>query len=321
MRNIFNIILLLQVSITFSQGNMLGYQKAIQIIKSGEYVINESTEYDLDTIGTQIIRQLFYDKANYPDRVSKEKYLERYKSTRKEYLERSEFSKWETEVISRAYKKRRKDKEYRKKVYTLTNEDSLLIYGSKKNFNNHKVKIKGDQPLWSLSLFDTSIIENSYYNFFKFKIQSIDGKHNYDIWPKTVANNMTPNGEFIGRGDVFIYNFEFLVGIPKVNLKNKDNERLELPLLLLSEDFICYPISNQLLTTIIDVSSYSENASLTSLVKLYTCFKYGASRMQQFQAIHCRKLNLFSRKKHYKFSITRREWVPEISGFKNKTTE
>ena len=94
MRNIFNIILLLQVSITFSQGNMLGFQKAIQIIKSGEYEINESIEYDLDTIGTQIIRQLFYDKANYPDRVSKEKYLERYRSSRKEYLERDEFSKW-----------------------------------------------------------------------------------------------------------------------------------------------------------------------------------------------------------------------------------
>lgn len=317
MRNIFNIILLLQVSITFSQGNMLGLQKAIQIIKSGEYEINESIEYDLDTIGTQIIRQLFYDKANYPDRVSKEKYLERYRSSRKEYLERDEFSKWETEVISRAYKKRRNDKEYRKRVYTLTDEDSLLIYGSKKSFNNHKVKIKGDQPLWSLSLFDTSMIENPYYIFFKFRIQSIDGKHNYDIWPKTVANKITQNGEFIGRGSVFIYNFKFLVGIPKVNLKNKNNERLELPLLLLSEDFIFYPTSNQLLTTILDVSGYSDSASLTSLVKLYTCFKYGASRVQQFQALRCRKLNLFSRKEYYRFSILNRK--SQNSNFKDTT--
>lgn len=298
------------INTTFSQQKKLSPQEAMQIFNSGEYESYESIEYDLDTVGTQIIRQLFYDKVNYPDRISKEKYLERYTSSRKEYLGRDGFSKWQAEAISRLYKKRRNDKDYRKRIYTLTDEDSLLVYGSKKSFNNRKTKIKGEQPLWTLSLFDTTMIENPYYSFFKFTIKSV-GSRSYDVWPRTVANSVTENEEYTGKSNVFIYDSKFLVGIPKVNLKNKDNEKLELPLLLLGVDFISYPINNQLLINILKVSGYSDSASFSSLVLLYARFNYVSSRKQELYEIPCKKFNLFKRERCYKFSVLEGSWSLE----------
>lgn len=299
-RNFIVIICLLQGSITFSQENVLSPQEAIQIINSGEYEIGKSVEYDLDTIGIQVIKQLFYDKANYPDRVSKEKYLDQY----------NHLSSFEKRNISSIYKIL-KNPEYRKRVYTLKDEDSVLVYGSKDiRYINSR---KGFKDLWNIYPIDTTIIaSNSYYSFFKFEIKLAN-----NFTPRFIANGIISRGsrssptEYSSKLKAIIYNSRFIVGIPKVNLKNKEIEKLELPLLFLGEDFISYPINNQLLTSILEASGQSDSTSFSSLVHLYVRSRYGASSTQEFYEIPCQKLNLFKSERCYKFSVLEGSWSPE----------
>src|SRR5690554_7296399 len=93
-KQLFIIFVLLQTQQLIAQNRTLSPKEATELFVSKEFNKIEPIEFNLDSIGVIIIRQFFYDKANYPDQVSK-----------KQYLDKPYYSSWEKKNLSKFLKR------------------------------------------------------------------------------------------------------------------------------------------------------------------------------------------------------------------------
>lgn len=98
----FILIVLLQSQFLVAQGKLLTAEKSTELFITREFDEIMPNEFNLDSIGVKIIRQFFYDKANYPDQESKNQYLDN------PYYN---YSSWEKKNLS-MFLKRLEDPEY-----------------------------------------------------------------------------------------------------------------------------------------------------------------------------------------------------------------
>lgn len=273
---LFVLIYLLLVQSSLSQNIIVNPEQAVEIICSKDYEKIEPNEFNLDSVGTNIIRTLFSDKANHPDRISK-----------KRYLENPILTPFEKEFLSNLYQSL-KDPKKRKEVYLLAKEDSLLIFGRSTSMT---------PGLWSFSAVDSTIASNPYYQFFIFNLRM-----SQNSTPQVVANNFVTSGPYgatstVAKPKTLIYDPVFTVGIPKVCLYN--NDTIKLPLILLGRDFISYPNNKLLLDNVLKSSGYCDSTSLSLLVYLDAFSDYGP---KEFHPTPCQDLNLFKNKTCYQFA-------------------
>lgn len=303
-KNIFFILLLTQIYPLCAQKNTLSSKEAAEIIRTKDYKKTEHVQYNLDSVGTRIIRQLFSDKANHPDRISKKEYLDNpYRDT------------FEKEMLSSLIQILKKS-ETRKKVYTLTDEDSLLVFGRELKWKRGKI---GQRGIWSFNPVDSTIAPNPYYQFFTFSIKmAVD-------WAPVVfvAKGFEPSGvrgtlRTLPKQHALIYDPVFTIGIPKVHLITENNNQPELPLIILGKDFISYPSNQLLLENVLKSSGHSDSTSRSLLVHLDALADYN---LKELNPTTCKGFNLFNSKSCYQFTLTTREWTAEISGFINRKTK
>jgi len=266
----------------WTQNCAVSPELAVEIIQSKSYEKIESDEENLDSIGIKIIRKFFNDKANHPDRISK-----------KDYLSNPFLDKYQKESYSYFIKFLKKSN-VRKREYTLTDEDSLLV-----SENTAKGRLAA---LWNFSAFDSTVAPNPYYCFYSFSITRSWDHYPIDKW---VVKGFEPpfsrstRANSIPKLYALIYDPVFTVGIPKVHLITKNNNQIELPLILLGRDFISYPSNKLLLDNVLKSSGYCDSASLSLLVYLDAFSDYGP---KEFHPTPCQDLNLFKSKTCYEFT-------------------
>ncbi|PWH86306.1 hypothetical protein [Brumimicrobium oceani] len=279
-KQLFILFVLLQTQSLIAQNRTLCPEEVHELIVSKEFKKIEPIEFNLDSIGVKIIRQFFYDKANYPDQVSK-----------KQYLDRPYMGSWEKRNLA-SFLKRLKNAEYRKKVYTLTDADSLLLRRQK----------RGQTGMWSFRPIDTSIAMNPYYAFFSFDITTARNT----IPRSMVANGFESTGSYRGsmpvaKQSALIYDSRFTVGIPKVILNSSNNEQFELPLIIIGKDFVSYRAGLSLLENVLKESGYSDNSIRFTLVQLYVATNYYSTN--EIESVPCQSFNLFKNKSCYQFKL------------------
>ncbi len=282
-KQLFIIFVLLQTQQLIAQNRTLSPKEATELFVSKEFNKIEPIEFNLDSIGVKIIRQFFYDKANYPDQVSK-----------KQYLDNPYYSSWEKKNLSK-FLKRLENPENRKRVYTLTEEDSLLLKRQKRD----------QRGMWRFSPIDTSIAMNPYYEFFSFYITTAR-----NIVPRSmIANGYEISGPYgrtspVAKKSVFIYDPSFTVAIPRIILNSSNNEQIELPLIILGKDFVSYRANLFLLENVLKESGYSDCSIRFTLVQLDAAANYSAKKIE---SVPCQGFNLLNNKTCYKFNVRKEE--------------
>lgn len=265
----------------WTQNYEVSPELAVEIIRSKSYEKIESDEENLDSIGIKIIRKFFSDKANNPDRVSK-----------KDYLDNPFLDKYQKKSYSYFIKLLKKS-DVRKREYTLTVEDSLLVSEN---------TAKGRRGLWNFRVVDSTVAPNPYYRFYSFSIKSTSDHYPISKWvakgfKPPISRSMRANS--IPKLYALIYDPVFTVGIPKVHLITKNNNQIELPFILLGRDFISYPSNKLLLDNVLKSSGYCDSTSLSLLVYLDAFSDYGP---KEFHPTPCQDLNLFKNKTCYQFA-------------------
>lgn len=277
-KHLFILFMLLQAQFLIAQNRTLSPEKATELISSKKFDKIEPIGIDLDSAGVKIIRQFFYDKANYPDQVSK-----------KQYLDNPYYSSWEKKNLSK-FLKNLENPEYRTKAYTLTEADSLLLKRQKRD----------QRGMWRFSPIDTSIATNPYYEFFSFYITTARNT----IPSSMIANGYESSGAYgatspVAKMSAFIYDPGFTVAIPKINLNSSNNEQIELPLIILGKDFVSYRANLLLLENVLKESGYSDSNIRFSIVQLDAATNYSAKKIE---SALCQGFNLFNKKSCYKFN-------------------
>lgn len=237
--------LLLSVSIVLvgllsqAQQNALTPETASEIILEKMIRRTEPVQYSQDSVGSIVIRKLFYDKANHPDPVSKKEYLENFYLT--SYARENLCN-----LIGRL-----ENPEFRRDVYSLTSSDSLLLHGR--------------NQLWWLTPVDTSIATNPYYQFFSFNLVR-DGL--------CTANRFVPSGCAYGgqspvaKPNALIYDSRFTIGVPRVSIYDSLNNRADLPFILLGRDFVSYKSNLMLLANVIKFTGLPDSTVQMLIVQL-----------------------------------------------------